>query len=253
MRVQILSDLHLEFDPAIPRLAPDAEAVIVAGDLAPYTPGLLARVRDAWRDARHVLYVAGNHEYYGHDLDEAAQALAADCAASGVTLLDPGTTDLGRARVIGATLWTDFALDGDPGVAMMIAGHQISDFSGAIRTGGGETPFTAAASAERHLRELAFIEDALFAAAPGPAVVVTHHAPTPRSIHPRYRSSAINGAFASDLEAVISRHQPPLWIHGHVHDAVDTTVGGTRVLANPRGYPDEGGRNGYRADLTLDI
>ena len=252
MRVQILSDLHLEFDPAVPPLASDAEAVIVAGDLAPYTPGLLARVRDAWRDARHVLYVAGNHEYYGHDLDEAAAALGADCEANGITLLDPGTADLGGTRVIGATLWTDFALDGDPGVAMMIADRQVNDFSGAIWTGGGEAPFTAAASAERHARERGFVEDALFAA-PGPAVVVTHHAPTPRSIHPRWRTSALNGAFASDLERVIERHQPTLWIHGHVHDAVDALLGETRVLANPRGYPGDGRRNGYQADLTLDI
>ena len=253
MRVQIFSDLHLEFDPAIPALAPDADAVIVAGDLAPYTPGLLARVRDAWRHARHVLYVAGNHEYYGHDLDEAAEALAADCDAAGITLLDPGTADLGVTRVIGATLWTDFGLDGDPGVAMMMADRQINDFSGAIWTNGADAPFTAAASAERHTRERTFIEDALFGAAPGPAVVVTHHAPTPRSIHPRYRTSALNGAFASDLETVIGRHQPALWIHGHVHDAVDILLGETWVLANPRGYPGEGRRNGYRADLTVDI
>ena len=253
LRVQIFSDLHLEFDPAIPPLAPDAEAVIVAGDLAPYTPGLLAKVREAWRQAECVLYVAGNHEYYGHDLDEAAQALAADCAAAGISLLNPGTAELGRTRVIGATLWTDFALDGDPGVAMMFASRRINDFSGTIRTGGGETPFTAAASAERHARERAFIEDALLAAAPDPAVVVTHHAPTPRSIHPRWRTSALNGAFASDFERVIERHQPALWVHGHVHDAVDAVLGDTRVLANPRGYPGEGRNNGFRAQLTLDI
>ncbi|MCY4600815.1 MAG: metallophosphoesterase family protein [Acidobacteria bacterium] len=252
MRVQVISDLHLEFDPAIPPLAPDAEAVIIAGDLAPHAPGLLARVRDAWQDARQVLYVPGNHEYYGHDLDEAAEALAADCASAGLTLLNPGTAELGGARVIGATLWTNFALDGDPGVAMMIAARQINDFSGAIRTDGGEAVFTAAASASRHSRERAFIEDALFAA-PGPTVVVTHHAPTPRSIHPRYRTSALNGAFVSDLETVIARHQPALWIHGHVHDPVDTVLGKTRVLANPRGYPDEGRRNGFDSRLTITV
>ena len=76
---------------------------------------------------------------------------------------------------------------------------------------------------------------------------------TPRSIHPRWRTSALNGAFASDLERVIERHQPQLWIHGHVHDAVDTLLGETRVLANPRGYPGEGRRNGYRPGLALDI
>ena len=82
---------------------------------------------------------------------------------------------------------------------------------------------------------------------------MTHHAPTPRAIHPRWRRSALNGAFASDLERVIERHQPALWIHGHVHDAVDTMLGETRVLANPRGYPGEGRRNGFNPELTINV
>ena len=252
MHAQILSDLHLEFDAAIPPVAPGADTVIVAGDLAPYTPGLLGDLRDAWRQAARVIYVPGNHEYYGHDLDEAAEALAEDCAANDITLLNPGTTDLGEVRVIGATLWTDFAIDRDPGIAMMIADQRINDFGGAIWTGRGEGMFSAATSAGRHEAERAFIEEALFAS-PGRTVVVTHHAPTPRAIHPYYRGSALNGAFASDLEGLIARHRPRLWIHGHVHHPVDTMIGETRVLANPRGYPGERHANGFRPTLTVDL
>ena len=71
-------------------------------------------------------------------------------------------------------------------------------------------------------------------------MVITHHAPSRKSIHPRFAGSLLNGGFVSDLERLIVSGQPQLWIHGHVHDSYDYQVKGTRVVCNPRGYSKEG-------------
>ena len=260
MKIQIVSDLHLEKGGTPPALAPGADMLICAGDLgeARY-PWLLAKAAKAWRGARHILYVPGNHEYYGGlDLEESRQLLAWQCSTNGVTLLDPGAVTIAGVRFIGATLWTDFRLEG---IAQETAAHanaarRMEDFKGEIRSGGGTRNFTTHESAERHRAERAFIERALESAreTATTTVVITHHAPTPRSVAARFRDDPCNGGFASDLERVIERYQPPLWIHGHMHDAVDTMLGDTRVLCNPAGYDAARAEHrGFDPQLCVDI
>ena len=142
----------------------------------------------------------------------------------------------------GATLWTDFLLDGvaaEPGAHRVALG--ISDFDGWIEHERGTGRFTTYESARRHREERAFIEAELADAERDSrtAVVIPHHAPTPRSIAPRFRGSALNPAFASNLEGVIERYRPALWVHGHVHSSVNVMLGETRLLANPGGYNAE--------------
>ena len=242
MRIQILSDLHIEFrGNTIPALAPGADVVILAGDLAPAHTRAIKNVAKRWKRAPAILYVPGNHEYYGNDIESARIALSKQCQRAGVTLLDPGTVTFGQVRFIGATLWTDFLLGGiaDEVRAHREVGQRLSDFNGAIRHAEADGGlFTTRASARRHAHERAFIEEALERAKRErlKAVVVTHHAPSPRCIHPRFKGSWANPGFASDLEPVIARYQPPLWVHGHMHDRVDERLGDTRVLCNPQGY-----------------
>ena len=188
---------------------------IDVGDLAEIRhPWLLAEAVQAWEGAEHILYVPGNHEYYGSDIDEGRQILAGQCRIHGVTLLDPGAVTIAGVRFIGATLWTDFRLDGianEPG-AHAEAQRRISDFNGAIRQREGTRRFTTFESVRRHEAERAFIERELTAATETgtSAVVITHHAPTPRSVGPRFEGDPCNAAFASDLEGVIVHYQPPL-------------------------------------------
>ena len=230
MRPQIVSDLHFEFNP-VPDLAAGV-VVVVAGDLAEIRhPWLLAEAVQAWESDEHILYVPGNHEYYGADIDEGRQILAGQCRIHGVTLLDPGAVTIAGVRFIGATLWTDFRLNGianEPG-AHAEAQRRISDFNGAIRQREGARRFTTFESVRRHEAERAFIERELTAATETgtSAVVITHHAPTPRSVGPRFEGDPCNAAFASDLEGVIAQYQPPLWIHGHMHNRVDVVLGET--------------------------
>ena len=73
----------------------------------------------------------------------------------------------------------------------------------------------------------------------GPTVVITHHAPHWDSVHPKFRSDPVTGAFASDLSSLIIQHQPNLWVHGHVHNSSDYRVGTSRIVCNPHGYGNE--------------
>ncbi len=240
MRAQILSDLHLEFEGnSIPPLAPGAEIVLFAGDLAPVHARRIGMMAQRWDDARHVLFVPGNHEYYGSEIDRARRTLAEDCIAHGVTLLDPGAVTIGSTRFVGATLWTDFRLDGGPSAevwAHLDVSRGLNDFLGAIRH--GDSPFTTRESARRHAADLAFIERELEAAqdAGQNAVVLTHHAPSPICVRPQFAGDRLNAGFASDLDSLIRHYRPLMWIHGHMHARVEETVGRTRILANPAGY-----------------
>lgn len=118
-------------------------------------------------------------------------------------------------------------------------GHGLSDFTGAIHHHRGpDGRFTTSESARRHAEDRAFIETVLDRAESCglTPVVITHHAPSPRCIRPWFAKSRLNPGFASDLDAVIARHQPPLWVHRHLHDRVDERLGQTRVVCNPGGY-----------------
>ena len=249
MRIQILSDLHLEFDGNdIPPLAAGADLVVLAGDLAPATTHRIGDIAETWVGARHILYVPGNHEYYGADIGDARDDLTAECERHDVTFLDPGAIAVGHVHFIGATLWTDFRLDGAAGEAWAHrdVGKNLADFTGAIRDRTAEGGLLAThETARRHAEDRAFIEAELSKArdAARIAVVITHHAPSPRCVRPWFASNPLNAGFASDLEDLISRFQPALWIHGHMHDPIDERIGETRVIANARGYPGVEGQD----------
>jgi calcineurin-like phosphoesterase family protein len=86
-----------------------------------------------------------------------------------------------------------------------------------------------------HEQSRRWIEDQLALPYAGKTVVVTHHGPSARSIHPRYLGEPVNAAFVSELDGLVEKAD--LWLHGHVHDSFDYMVGDCRVVANPRGYP----------------
>ena len=254
MKIQVLSDLHLEHGGYLPEHHPDAEVIVLAGDLAPFTEGLVDRVAEHWSSAPHIVYVLGNHEFYGTEIDDTRARLAKECAAVGIHLLDPGIVRIQGTRFIGATLWTDLELEGkaDEVGAHMRVSRGISDFCGAIRHRG--RGFATGESVHRHRADRSYIEEELKRAsrARERAVVVTHHAPSARSIRPWFKGDPLNPAFASNLDRLIERYQPPLWIHGHMHDPVDERLGKTRILANPAGYRHENKR-GFNPALCVEV
>ena len=108
---------------------------------------------------------------------------------------------------------------------------------------------------ELHGRHSAWLQKRLAQAHAGPTVVITHHAPSPRSIHPRFAGSPVNASFVSDAEHLLGRDRVQLWIHGHTHDSFDYQVAGTRVVCNPRGYARDGVNENaaFDASLTIDV
>ncbi|PMR75191.1 metallophosphoesterase family protein [Billgrantia endophytica] len=239
MRVRILSDLHLEhFDEG--RDIPDVEAdlVILAGDIHQHLQGL------AWAAERFkglpVLYVPGNHEFYGASMPTLRREMRDEAQRLGIHLLDNDVLVHGGVRFLGTTLWTDFALyDGEPEHSAeqteLKARMMMPDFH-IIEQPEGEV-LTPQSSRELHRQALAWLTSELETPFAGPTVVVSHHAPLAGCIPPCYQGDALSPAFASHLESLMG--PMTLWIHGHVHEPVDLTCQGTRVIANPGGYPGE--------------
>ena len=244
MRIAYASDLHLEFNPSITLTGlSTADVLVLAGDvdtMPEYYTEFLRKLRLAY--AGPVIFVLGNHEYYNgifpDDQQKYREAIAHDRQAF---LLENEALILDGVRFLGATLWTDFA----SGKQMRNCQHMMSDFD-VIHDGvsGSITPETIL---KAHQDSIAWLDSQFthhshdeVAPCQGPTVVITHHAPSYKSQHPRFAGSPISGGFCSNQEHRIQRWKPDVWIHGHVHDPIDYRIGKTRLLCNPWGYPDEG-------------
>ena len=155
------------------------------------------------------------------------------------------------------TLWTDYRLYADPearALASAEAWRLVKDYR-AIRLDDDGTPFTPLASAALFAENARWLEARLAEPHDGPTVVVSHHAPSPRSVHPRFAESIVNPSFVSNAEHLLDGRRIALWVHGHAHDGFDYAVNGTRVLCNPRGHTHRGAIENDRFDprLVVDV
>ncbi len=234
MKIQLASDLHLDMLGAakntwtIIRPEPDADLLVLAGDIDT-AANALTRFKD-WPVP--ILYTPGNHEFYDHDWPTVRAELLAQSKRSRIHVLDNRRLDIGRVKFLGCTLWTDFALPGRTqeewmrkARTMMNDFHLIGNLTGT---------FMPADASTDHQHSKAWLSRELLEPHDGPTVVITHHAPHPNSIHPKYADDPLNAAFASDLTPLLMHAD--LWLHGHVHDSFDYDHEGCRVVANPAGY-----------------
>lgn len=234
MKIQIASDLHLEwvhhrFPGAAPLTpAPDADLLVLAGDIHSHA-GALAAFKN-WPVP--VVYIAGNHEAYGTNLNGLIDHLRAHAEDHNIHFLELRDLRLQGVRILGATLWTDYELMGAPHAAMANAQRNLMDHR-AIGSGNGL--FTPDKALERHRNSLTWLQAHLRQPFEGKTVVVTHHGPHPAGVAAKYKGDLLNGAFFSDLRHLMG--DVDLWVHGHTHSTVDIKEGRCRVLANPRGYP----------------
>ena len=243
MRVQPVSDLHLEFDPdkgeAFARALPVlGDVLVLAGDILPLRRADRVRNMLGWFCDRfpQVVYVTGNHEYYKTS-PRAATGLLASCVGgfSNLHLLDPGVVEIDGTRFVGATLWYPRTPDEELFRPMLMDFSLIEDFVPWVH--------------ETHAAHLAFLEGTV---RPGD-VVITHFVPHPRSIAPQYVGDPMNRFFvAEDARPLLERSGAPLWIHGHTHVSFDYRVGDTRVVCNPRGYPGEQGTS-MNPELVIEV
>jgi predicted phosphodiesterase len=238
MKINILSDLHLGLG-GMDRPHNHADVVVLAGDLA------RPREAAAWAAGfgKPVLYVLGNHEFYGGSIDGTISEFRGLVAGTNVRLLECEEVVIGNVRFLGTTLWTDFKLLGEGAeqlAAIEMAKRLLRDFSRVRTCEASDEVFSPRASAALFELSAAWLDAKLDEHHDGPTVVITHHAPSRRSIHPRFADSLLNPCFVSDAEQLFGAGRARLWIHGHTHNSFDYAVNGTRVVCNPRGYAKDG-------------
>ena len=243
MKVQLVSDLHLEcyFDEGEAFVHKDlqvaADVLVLAGDVMNLTSNkhvleVLTWFCDRWP---HVIYVPGNHEYYLTSPDEGnARLCKAEQKLPNLTVLNPGFQEVGGQRFVGATMWFPLTPNEDKYRRWLSDFTHIREFLPWVH--------------EQHEEEIKFLE---WNVQPTD-VVITHHMPHPNSTPPRFQGQPTNRFFvAPDASRVLAK-DPKLWLHVHTHDGCDYTVGKTRVVCNPRGYPGEKYKKPVDLALVID-
>jgi predicted phosphodiesterase len=223
LKVQVLSDLHLEFhsdegERFLMELDPEGvDVLVVAGDLCTRSIHKEALPFLAMRYP-HVVFVLGNHDYYGCTFLQVHSNLEAICAEhENLHWLHNEAVEIEGQRFLGTPLWFRH----DPLNAVYAAGlndfRQILDF----RTWVYPENHKALAFLESNVREGDF--------------VVTHHLPSFQS-NARYRGSQLTRFFVCDVESLIVQERPAVWAHGHTHETCNYELYETRVVCNPFGY-----------------
>lgn len=251
MKLQVMSDLHLEFEHTFKPVNAGADTLVLSGDvcMAAY---MLKTVESPYHVSKmfwleffehcsnefdNVVYVLGNHEHYRGYIDTSAQVLK-DALSDWTNLhvLDNETVQLDDVLFCGTTLWTDMNR-GCPLTEAYLRGA-MNDFR-LVQWKSDYRKFTPRDAAVLHAKAMRFLDEAT--AGHDKCVVVSHHAPTYQSVHPKYHNQdKMNGGYHSELTNFILDHpQVKLWTHGHMHDCFNYNVGETEVVCNPRGYHGE--------------
>lgn len=238
MKLWPVSDLHLEQQPRgwdlLPtRTLPAFDVMIVAGDVVPRMARGVSWLRQRVVD-RPVLFVPGNHESYGGDIDRDLDKARKAAEGSNVHILQDEKFEFEGLTFVCATLWTDFRLFGDPERAMVLAGESMNDFR-KIRVNHYARRLRPRDTLLRHVQSREFIASEL--RRPGRHVVVSHHAPHPTCVRRGAEDDPLSAAYVSDLSALIEQGAPELWIYGHTHETRDFMVDRTRIVSNAKGSP----------------
>lgn len=242
MKIQIYSDLHLEFSAFDPP-ATDADLVVLAGDI-----GVMAR-GVKWANStfdRPVIYCSGNHEFYKGHLDRTLAKMR-DIAAPNVHVMDNQVLVFGGVRFLVATGWTDYSGTGDVVAAAMTCAREMNDFR-MIRATAAYRRIRPPDLIERNRETHAWLDEQLAQPFEGSTVVVTHHAPIEEVAGEKHEGH-VSAAYFNRWYDLTPKAD--VWIFGHTHRAIDTHLGGCRFVSNPRGYPQEA--TGFTSDFTISV
>lgn len=264
MKLLIVSDLHLEFGNTYVPPQTGYDVAVIAGDIGNPATFVVhwAKRESTFRCARNVVYVPGNHEFYGTVMQRSLAAMREAAVGSKVHALECAETVIDDVRFLGCVLWTDFALRVETSIgeyshvprSLSTARKRLSDYR-VIRI--EETAQEIVEAAGRYIpdpdtrREVRRLqpEDTLALHQAhrqwlwtklnepfdGPTVVVTHHAPHRNSLAHVYATDWLSGSFVSELPYEFFK-VPVLWVHGHTHTSFSYRIGSCRVVCNPRGY-----------------
>ncbi len=242
MKLQYFSDIHLEFG-NLPLAPTDADVIVAAGDIGVGLDGI------RWLTGfnRPVIYVLGNHEYWGQDYAAFIDQVCQESSGTNVYFLENESVTIDGVRFLGCSLWTDYGRENAH--IMNAARKSMNDFRYILDNG---QPLEPPRLLEAHKQSVSWLTQSLKQPFTGQSVVVTHHAPSMRSWH---RDAADNYRFCycSNLENLLRDTQPDLWIHGHTHHAQDYTVNGVRILCNPRGYFNHEEVDGFVPAKSIEI
>jgi predicted phosphohydrolase len=257
MRVNLVSDLHLEFGQ---QTLLGGEVLILAGDICEYRELKNNEMVELFFTTQcskydRVFMVMGNHEHYHHKFHKTYDDLKAILPTS-VILLENEMVEYNGVVFLGATLWTDLN-KGDPVTAFTLKGF-MNDYKvvqNYYPERGLYYKLTPEWTAETHEKTKQYFKIVLDQNKDKPVVVVTHHAPSFASVNEKFKhETTTNGGYASELsEFILDNPQIKVWCHGHMHDPVDYMIGDTRIVANPRGYLPWEADNGFDPNFTFEI
>jgi predicted phosphodiesterase len=267
MKLHVMSDLHLEFAPMD---LPGGDVLLLAGDICVAAHLEKHRTDDRARSHKKVCkkfffeecskynsvyYIAGNHEHYSGVFDHTVETLKEFLLDSNVKVLDKEVVNLDGWNLYAATMWTDY--NRNDIWAKMAAQQGLNDHYLIKKLKGNALgKFSADDALEEHNLALKKLDEMLYEwqVIDKLTIVMTHHAPTYKSIHEKYQGDALNYAYVSDLSETILRHKNiKYWIHGHTHTAFDYMVDECRVIANPRGYARHGSKNSENEEFNVNF
>lgn len=236
MKLLIYSDLHLEFSGLdVPRTGYDA--VLLAGDIGVGDQGVEWAL-ESFPDVP-VLYLFGNHEFYHGDIHEVEASARAVAAGSNVRVLNNESCQLNGVEFFCTTLWTDFELRGaSEGLSELAMMYRMElNMNDYYLIKNGEKALRPEDTKLYHQQAREYLQEQFGQPLSGSTrVVVTHHAPSSRSLKGDRVIHDLSPAYASDLDELVEQSAAALWVHGHTHESVDYHIGATRVFSNPRGY-----------------
>lgn len=266
MKIRFMSDLHMEFAGAclyLPEeLETDSESTLVlAGDICNNRLNLESFMHDMSKRFRYVIFVMGNHEYYGKkfpsEYERKRAFVLAKAPNKNIHFLNNCNITLDGVNFTGGTLWTNFRNHNI--MDMEFARLQMNDYK-CIRNDQNYRKITPAQTASAHAATANFIFNSLKRKEKN--VVVTHHGPSYRSVPMIFKGDVLNSAYVTEYtEAVMELEeclQPELWIHAHTHNNMDYMLTDkTRVVCNPRGYQesisDAHQNQNFREDWVIDL
>ena len=217
MKIGLISDLHNRFGNEFPDIPKDIDVLVCAGDMGdPY------RIKEKLKsfDVTYV-YIAGNHSAYGLDYNE----IMVDVFNNTDGCYENHTIELMGKKIHMCTMWSEIK----DTYEWNLYEAMLNDFR-MIRGIDTFEEYT-----DIHDKSISFLNKNVSEG----DIVVTHHSPSYLSMHPKWVSSSVNFAFHNNLDDFILERSPSLWMHGHIHDQADYMIGKTRIVCNPKGYPNE--------------
>lgn len=233
MKILLLSDLHLEFGNSVPIVDLSTfDIIVAAGDIGNGVKGAQSLL--STYPTKKIVYVCGNHEFYGSSRDEVLTELYfMTHNLPNFIFLENNARFIDGVYFWGSTLWTDFNLYQDAALGQLTSFQNMRDHR--MISDSREWLNWHKCAIRSFKSTMEYVNRSTIAK----SVVVTHFLPSIESVDKKYKGSLLNSSFASDLDNLIDHYQPTLWLHGHTHSAVDYQLHSTRVVSNPRGYPEE--------------